>query len=167
MFCDANGVEISEWVPTASNTPPGTPLVERHRSYLEDLHVLNRSGSSVQVEDVRIVSSADAPGAPVFTPLQPTPFAVPPNTLVPVTAIVVEYMGAPAGTHRNRARGMRPPRRSNGDDRCVGISAAQPPRRAAADAGALDVGRAIGAGVDNTSRSPTPARMLPPSTASR
>jgi len=97
VFCDANGVEISQWVPTAWNTPPGTPLVERHRSYLEELYLLNRSRSSVQVDDVRIVSSADAPGAPVFTVLQPTPFAVPPNTLIPVTAIAVEYMGAPAG----------------------------------------------------------------------
>ena len=97
-FCDETGRRISEWVPTAWNVAQGTPLVEHHATYLQDLHLVNNSNRWVQVDSVRVVSSADAPGAPVFTVLSPqAPFQVPIRSFLPVLPLVVEYLGAPIG----------------------------------------------------------------------
>ena len=97
-FCDENGRPISEWIPTAWNVPTGTPLVEHHATYLQDLHLVNNSNRWVQVDSVRVVSSADAAGAPAFTVLSPqAPFQVPVRSFLPVLPLVLEYMGAPIG----------------------------------------------------------------------
>ena len=98
VFCDENGTPISEWTPAPFNAAPGTPLVENQPSYLQDLHLVNQSNRWVQVDSVRIVSSADAPGAPVFGVVSPqAPFPVPIRSFLPVLGMIVEYNGAPAG----------------------------------------------------------------------
>ena len=98
-FADENGSVISTWTPEAYNSPPGSPLVENQPIYLKDLCLINQSDRWIKVDDVRIVSSADKPGAPVFTAVAPqTPFNVPISRFFPVFPLTFEYRGTSAGS---------------------------------------------------------------------
>jgi hypothetical protein len=98
-FQDDSGASITSWTPTAWNTSSGTPLVAGTSLHLRDLRLFNRTAQVVRVDQVRVVSSADRPGAPVFKVLGPqTPFSVPAPAIVPSVALVIDYLGAPAGS---------------------------------------------------------------------
>jgi hypothetical protein len=90
-FADQHGLVTSTWTPEAYNAPSGAPLVENQPIYLKDLSLINRSDRWIRVDSVRIVSSADRPGAPVFVPASPqTPFNVPVSRFFPVFPLSFE-----------------------------------------------------------------------------
>ncbi len=98
-FADQNGSVISRWTPEAYNAPLGSPLVENQPIYLKDLYLINQSDRWIKVDDVRIVSSADKPGVPVFVAVAPqTPFNVPVSRFFPVFPLTFEYRGTNAGS---------------------------------------------------------------------
>lgn len=74
-FCDDQNKVITIWNPLALGIH-GFALVQNTPSRLYDLRVLNKFDHLVQVTAVRITSTSDAAGAPVFTVESQLPFSV-------------------------------------------------------------------------------------------
>lgn len=87
VFWDNSNQVLQSW-------DPGQYLVEHHPAAAKELFLYNFSDRAVQVTEVRIKTSSDAPGAPVFKVKYPGQLLV---NVLGIAYVEIDYAGAAAG----------------------------------------------------------------------